>query len=249
MKLRVEGVVAGYGVVDVLRGIDLDVDSGSMVTVLGHNGAGKSTLLRAISGLLRVRKGAVWLDDREVTNGRTDHLVRLGLVHCPVGRRLFPRSTVAYNLTMGAFTRRDRRMVHRDLGEVYERFPMLGTIQHEKAGTLSGGQQQLVAIGRALMSRPKVLLLDEPSMGLAPRAAQEVFKHVAQLRDQGLAILMAEQSVRRSLAISDTAAVIEGGRVILQDSSTALLDSEEIQAAFLGGSPPSREPRSLPIDN
>jgi len=235
VRLRIEGLVAGYGVVEVLRGIDLDVQPGTMVTVLGHNGAGKSTLLRAISGLLKVRKGGVFLDDMDVTNARTDDLVRRGLVHCPVGRRLFPRSTVAQNLALGAYTRKDRAEVRRELDETYERFPMLSDLRHEKAGSLSGGQQQLVAIARSLMARPQVLLLDEPSMGLSPRAAQEVFDHIATLRDGGLAVLMAEQSVRRSLAISDTAAVIEGGLVVLHDTSAALMSSEQIQEAFLGG--------------
>ena len=235
MRLTISGLVAGYGVVDVLKGIDLEVPPGQMATVLGHNGAGKSTLLLAVSGLLRVRKGKVELDGRDITNARTDQLVHLGLVHCPVGRRLFPRSTVAYNLAMGAFTRRDRAAVHRDLDGLYERFPQLSAIRDERAGTLSGGQQQLVAIARSLMSHPRVLLLDEPSMGLAPRAAKEVFNLVAELRDGGLTVLMAEQSVRRSLSISDNAAVIEGGRVILQGDSDALLGSTEIQEAFLGG--------------
>ena len=234
MRLRISGLVAGYGVVEVLRGVDLEVEPGTIVTVIGHNGAGKTTLLRAISGLLPVRSGSVYLDDREVTNVRTDQLVRLGLVHCPVGRRCFMRSTVAYNLSIGAFTRRDRQAVNRDLEETYERFPLLWKIRHEKAGTLSGGQQQLVALARALMSHPQVLLLDEPSMGLAPRAAQEVFSHITKLRDDGLTVLMAEQSVRRSLSISNRASVIEGGKVILNDTSQALLGSKKIQEAFLG---------------
>ena len=235
MRLTISGLVAGYGVVDVLQGIDLEVGSGKIVTVLGHNGAGKSTLLLAVSGLLRVRKGTVQLGGRDVTNARTDELVGLGLVHCPVGRRLFTRSTVAYNLVMGAFTRRDTAAVHRDLDHLYERFPLLRDIRNERAGTLSGGQQQLVAIARSLMSHPQVLLLDEPSMGLAPRAANEVFRLVAELRESGLTVLMAEQSVRRSLSISDRAAVIEGGRVLLEGTSRSLLDSAEIQEAFLGG--------------
>ncbi|HEY0188364.1 MAG TPA: ABC transporter ATP-binding protein [Cellulomonas sp.] len=238
--LEITGLTVGYGRLDVLRGLDLSLGFREVVGVLGHNGAGKSTLLKALSGTLRPQTGSMTVDGAEIVGRTPAQIVRAGLVHCPVGRRLFENETVEFNVRIGAYTRTDRAGIARDLAMWRDRFPILATMARRRAGDLSGGQQQIVALVRAMMARPRVLLLDEPSMGLSPRAADEVFAVIAGLRDQGVTILIAEQNVGRVLALADRAVVIETGRIVLSGASAQLRESDEIRTAFLGA--PAKTP-------
>lgn len=241
--LTITDLVVGYGATEVLRGLSLDVPEGTMACILGHNGAGKSTLLRAVAGLHKPRSGSVNFNGNDATGTGIDRLVRSGLILCPSGRHVFARSSVEFNLQMGAYALGRKAQAARDLDDMYARFPILAQYRREPAGQLSGGQQQIVAIARALMGRPRMLLMDEPSMGLSPRAATDVFSVIADVRAEGMTILMAEQNVKKALQASDTAYVIDAGVVSLGGPAADLLESEEIKDAFLGGSPaPSARP-------
>jgi branched-chain amino acid transport system ATP-binding protein len=211
--LDVRAVRAGYGHIIGVDDVSLTVERGELVALLGSNGAGKSTLLRTISGVIVPRAGSVVLDGVDVTGRSSDRLVRDGMAHVPEGRRMLPRLTVEDNLRLGAFGRRDRRSIGADVDAAFERFPALGPRRHQRAGTLSGGEQQMLAIGRALMSRPRLLLLDEPSLGLSPLLVKQVFAMVRQLRDEGITVLLVEQNATQGLAIADRAYVLTRGRV------------------------------------
>ena len=222
-----------YGAIHALKGISLSVDQGEIVTLIGANGAGKSTTLRAISALLHPREGMLQFEGKDLTRLRPDEIVRRGLCHVPEGRRVFGNLTVLENLQMGAYTRRDRE-VKADLERVMQTFPRLRERIGQSAGTLSGGEQQMLAIGRALMGRPRVLLLDEPSLGLAPFMVQEIFRFIREINGDGTAILLVEQNAHMALAAAHRGYVIETGSVVLSDTGQALLHNPEVQKAYLG---------------
>ena len=243
MTLELRNVSAGYGGVDVIRGIDLAVAPGEIVTLVGANGAGKSTLVKAISGLVRLRAGSIMFEGRRIDTLSTAARMRLGIVHVPEGRQIFSGLTVNENLVLGAYVHRSHGQASTTrLDEVGARFPVLRERLSALAGNLSGGQQQMLAIGRGLMAGPKLLILDEPSLGLAPRLVSEMFELVRGLRDQGLAILLSEQNARLSLAIADRGYVIENGSVALSGSGQDLLRSKEVADRYLGvGAKPDRD--------
>jgi len=235
--LRVEGLRVFYGDAEALKGVSLTLEAGEIVTVLGANGAGKSTLLRAISGLLAPREGAVRLGEEDLAGVPANRIVRRGISHAPEGRRVFATLTVEENLTMGAFARlSDRRAVERERGRIQELFPVLRERRRQLAGTLSGGEQQMLAIGRALMSSPRILLLDEPSLGLAPILVQHIFEIIRQIGAGGVAILLVEQNARQALSLARRGYVLENGRISLEGPSAALRDDPRVQEAYLGGS-------------
>ncbi|HUI96944.1 MAG TPA: ABC transporter ATP-binding protein [Xanthobacteraceae bacterium] len=233
MTLRLADVSAGYGGIDVIHGIDLAVGGGEIVTLIGANGAGKSTLVKTISGLVAARAGTITFEERRIDTLSTAARMRLGIVHVPEGRQIFSGLTVEDNLRLGGHVRRGEDASAR-LADVGARFPLLHDRRAALAGNLSGGQQQMLAIGRGLMAGPKLLILDEPSLGLAPRLVSEMFALVRGLRDQGLAILLSEQNARMSLAIADRGYVIENGRVTLAGSGQDLLRSKEVADRYLG---------------
>jgi len=231
--LAVRNLHTYYGGIAALRGISFDVPRGSAIALIGANGAGKSTTLNTISGLLAPRRGTIQFEGRDVAGWRAERVAALGLVQVPEGRQVLAPLTVEENLLLGAYTRRDRG-VRADLAAVYERFPRLSERRGQIAGSLSGGEQQMLAIGRALMSRPKLLMLDEPSLGLAPLIVQEVFRAVAALKEQGATILLVEQNARKALAVADYAYVLEGGEIAQAGPAAALRDDPRIVEAYLG---------------
>jgi branched-chain amino acid transport system ATP-binding protein len=231
--LAVRNLHAYYGGIAALRGISFDVPRGSVIALVGANGAGKSTTLNTISGLLAPRRGTIQFEGRDVAGWRAERVAALGLVQVPEGRQVLAPLTVEENLLLGAYTRRDRD-VRADLAGVYERFPQLSERRDQIAGSLSGGEQQMLAIGRALMARPKLLMLDEPSLGLAPLIVQEVFRTVAALKAQGATILLVEQNARKALAVADYAYVLEGGEIAQAGRAAALRDDPRIVEAYLG---------------
>ncbi len=232
--LTLTSVQAGYGRLPVLKGISLHVRAGEVVTLIGGNGAGKTTTLRTISGLLPVRKGEVQFAGQALHRLPPERIVALGLALVPEGRRVFASLSVTANLELGAFHRADKRQARRDLEDLRERFPLLKERGHQPAGTLSGGEQQILAICRALMARPRLLMLDEPSMGLAPRMAGQVYKILRELKDAGTTILLVEQNARAALKLADRGYVLETGRIILDGSAPDLREDPEVQRAYLG---------------
>jgi branched-chain amino acid transport system ATP-binding protein len=232
--LTLKSVQAGYGRVPVLKGISLHVRPGEVVTLIGGNGAGKTTTLRAISGLLPPRQGAIQFAGRDLSQMSPERIVSLGLALVPEGRRVFRTLSVSANLELGAYHRRDKGVVRRDLEEIRERFPLLKERAHQAAGTLSGGEQQILAIGRALMARPRLLMLDEPSMGLAPRMVTQVYEILAELKAAGTTILLVEQNARAALKVADRGYVLETGRIILDGTAADLREDPEVQRAYLG---------------
>ncbi len=234
MRVVLEGVVAGYGFGDVLRGLDLVAEEGEITCLIGPNGAGKSTVLRAVSGLLQPRLGSIKVGDREIAGVSPRAMLELGVVHVPQERSLFPLMTVWENLLMGGYILRDRNEVKRRAETLVERFPLLRDRRAERAGSLSGGEQKTVEIARALMLEPRVLLIDEPSIGLSPRARSEVFATLASLSEGGWTILLVEQNARSGLAIADRGAVLDGGVVKLTGAGSALLNDPEVGRLYLG---------------
>jgi len=232
--LTLKSVQAGYGRLLVLKGISLHVRQGEVVSLIGGNGAGKSTTLAAISGLLPVWRGQVEFDGQDLTKIPPEQVVGLGLALVPEGRRVFSSLSVKANLELGAFHRQDKRQVRRDLEDLEERFPILKERAHQHAGTLSGGEQQILAICRALMSRPQLLMLDEPSMGLSPRNVQLVYDILRELKDRGTTLLLVEQNARAALKLADRGYVIETGRIILDGTAAELQETPEVQRAYLG---------------
>ena len=231
--LNVRGLKSGYGVVEVLRGVDLQVMPGELVALLGSNGAGKTTLNLTLSGLVAARGGQVGFDGQDITGLHSRQVVKHGLIQVPEGRKVFPNLSVHENLELGAFTRgRERKL--QNLDKVYETFPRLKERVAQLAGTLSGGEQQMLAIGRGLMAEPRLLILDEPSLGLSPLLVEELFGLISQLRSSGLAILLVEQNVGQSLDIADRAYVMENGQIRFSGTSAELLASDALRQAYLG---------------
>lgn len=232
---KITDLKVNYGGIHALKGISLQVDAGEIVTLIGANGAGKTTTLRTASGLLRPAGGLIELDGKDVTKLSAQERVKRGLVQVPEGRRVFPSMTVYENLQLGAFLRKNRAEIARDLDAVYQRFPVLADRRTQQAGTLSGGEQQMLAMGRALMARPKVLLLDEPSMGLAPLFVQEIFDIIVDINQSGTTILLVEQNANMALQIADRAYVMETGTIVLSGQAAQLQTAEEVRRAYLGG--------------
>ena len=232
MLLQLEDVYAGFGTVDVLKGVSVDVKPGEIVTILGANGAGKSTTLMTICGVNHCRQGRILFDGQPIQNRAPHEIVRLGLSQVPEGRRIFPRLTVKENLEMGAF----HRQVNGDeLERVFAQFPILKERQGQLGGTLSGGEQQMLAISRALMARPKLLLLDEPSLGLAPMIVTKIFEIIREISQQGTTILLVEQNANMALHVAQRGYVLETGRIVLHDTAKNLMNNNEVKKSYLGG--------------
>jgi branched-chain amino acid transport system ATP-binding protein len=232
--LELDDVHTFYGNIEALKGISLTVDEGEIVTLIGSNGAGKSTTLRSISGMTPPRVGSIRFKDKEIGETPVQEIVRLGISQSPEGRKIFPRMSVRENLDLGAYLRRDED-INSDLDRVFDLFPRLKEREKQKAGTMSGGEQQMLAMGRALMARPTVLLLDEPSMGLAPVLVERIYETVAEINKQGTTILLVEQNANFALGVSNRAYVLETGTITLSDESAKLRENPEVQKAYLGG--------------
>ena len=233
--LRLENVHAGYGPITALRGLDLTVAAGELVCLIGANGAGKSSTLRAISGLLPPSRGRIVFDGREIQGEGPAGILKTGIAHCPEGRRVFPYLSVEENLAMGAYVRADRSAIAADMAEVGRHFPILLDRRRQMAGTLSGGEQQMLAIARALMARPRLILFDEPSLGLAPTVVEMTFAIIADIRRRGTTVLMVEQNAYAALRMADRAYVMETGRIVLEGPARDLLDNDHVRRAYLGG--------------
>jgi branched-chain amino acid transport system ATP-binding protein len=232
--LELDDVHTFYGNIEALKGISLTVEEGEIVTLIGSNGAGKSTTLRSISGMTPPRVGSIRFKDKEIGETPVQEIVRLGISQSPEGRKIFPRMSVRENLDLGAYLRRDED-INSDLDRVFDLFPRLKEREKQKAGTMSGGEQQMLAMGRALMARPTVLLLDEPSMGLAPVLVERIYETVAEINKQGTTILLVEQNANFALGVSNRAYVLETGTITLSDESAKLRENPEVQKAYLGG--------------
>ncbi len=231
--LEVEDIRTFYGNIEALKGISLTVEEGEIITLIGSNGAGKSTTLRSISGLTPPRTGSIRFDGTEISTMAAQDIVRSGIAQSPEGRHCFARMTVRENLELGAYLRRDKEILD-DLDRVYEFFPRLKERERQKAGTMSGGEQQMLAIGRALMTRPRLMLLDEPSMGIAPILVERIYERIAEINEQGTTILLVEQNANFALDVSKRGYVLETGRVVLSDQSASLRENPEVQKAYLG---------------
>jgi len=232
--LTVEGLTCRYGKVAAVRDLSIEVDQGELVTLIGANGAGKTTTLRAISGVLPPAAGRITFLGEDITRASPKRILQLGIAHCPEGRRVFPYMTVAENLEMGSYLRTDGSAIVSDLAELYERFPVLHERRNQAAGTLSGGEQQMLAISRALMSRPKLVLFDEPSLGLAPNLVERTFDIIRDIRARGVTVVMVEQNAFAALELSDRSYVLEQGRVALSGTGAELLNNPHVKSAYLG---------------
>jgi branched-chain amino acid transport system ATP-binding protein len=232
--LRVDDIHTYYGSIHALKGISIEVRGGEIVTLIGANGAGKSTTLRSINGLNRPRRGRIHFQGRDITSTAPHEIVKMGVAQSPEGRKLFSRMSVLENLEMGAFQRTDRSAIREDLERVYSLFPRLAERKSQKAGTLSGGEQQMVAMGRALMARPKLLMLDEPSMGLAPIFVEKIFEIVQEINQQGTPILLVEQNALMALDVAQRGYVMETGRIALTDDAKTLRENEQVRKTYLG---------------
>jgi branched-chain amino acid transport system ATP-binding protein len=234
LLLELQDVHTYYGSIHALKGVSLNVRKGEIVTLIGANGAGKTTTLRTIMQINRARRGKILFEGRDITSVPPHHIVRNGIAQSPEGRRLFPRMTVVENLEMGAFQRNDRAGIREDMDRVFELFPRLAERRSQKAGTMSGGEQQMCAIGRALMARPSLLLLDEPSMGLAPIFVERIFDTVVEVNKQGMTILLVEQNALMALDVASRGYVLETGRIALADEASALRENEQVRKTYLG---------------
>lgn len=233
--LKVNDLVVRYGMIEAIKGISFEVKDGQIVTLIGANGAGKTTTMHTISGLLQPYSGSIWLDEIELSKLPPHKIVREGVAQCPERRRVFASQTVEENLLLGAYTRKDKNEIQKDLENVYGLFPRLLERKKQLAGTLSGGEQQMLAMGRALMVRPKIMLLDEPSMGLSPLLVKEIFHIIKDINSQGVTVLLVEQNAKMALGIADMAYVLETGKIVMSGTGEELLNSEDIKKAYLGG--------------
>jgi len=233
--LEVKDLQVYYGVIQALKGINFEVNEGEIVTLIGANGAGKTTTMQSIIGLIPSRSGSVLFDGQDITKMPCHKIVHLGMAQVPEGRRIFQELTVNENLLIGGFFQKDKSVIKADIEGIYERFPRLSERRNQIAGTLSGGEQQMLAMGRAMMSHPKLLLLDEPSMGLSPLLVDQVFEIIKDFRNSGTTVLLVEQNAGKSLAISDRAYVLELGQIVLSGTGAELAASDEVKKAYLGG--------------
>ncbi len=235
MLLEIKNLRVHYGRAEVLKGISLEVDEGSVVSLIGANGTGKTTTLRTVSGLKVSTSGAIWFEGKRIDRMPANEIVKLGIAHVPEGRIVFAPMTVLDNLKMGAYLRRDKREITKDLEAMYAHFPILAKRRNQMAGSLSGGEQQMLAIARALMSRPKLVLMDEPSMGLSPLMVEEVEKIISDINANGTSIMLVEQNARMALRLSKTVYILEVGRIVLQGPARQIADDERVIKAYLGG--------------
>lgn len=232
--LEIKDLNVAYGRVRAVKGISFTVEQGQVVTLVGTNGAGKTTTLRTISGLIKPESGEIWFQGKRIDSLPAHQVTLLGLAHSPEGRRIFPRLTVEDNLMLGAFARKDRAAIGQDLVRAFELFPILRERRSQPAGTFSGGEQQMLAIGRAMMSRPKLLMLDEPSMGLSPLMMQRIMATIVELKREGVTILLVEQNAQAALSLADYGYVLEVGKIVLENTGPALLTDENVRKAYLG---------------
>ncbi len=233
--LKVNGLVVRYGMIEAIKGISFEVNDGEIVTLIGANGAGKTTTMHTISGLLTPYAGSILLDGKDITKVPAHKIVSMGIAQCPERRRVFASQTVEENLLLGAYSRKNKEEIRKDLENVYGLFPRLLERKKQLAGTLSGGEQQMLAMGRALMAKPKIMLLDEPSMGLSPLLVKEIFAIIKDINEQGVTILLVEQNAKMALGIADKAYVIETGKIVMSGTGKELLESQDVRKAYLGG--------------
>lgn len=233
--LKIEDIDVYYGIIHALKGVSLEINEGEIVTLIGANGAGKSTLLKTISGLLKPKKGDILFQGQSISGKVAQSIVKQGLSHVPEGRRVFSNMTVEENLELGAYLRKDKKGIREDFEKVFSLFPRLLERRKQLSGTLSGGEQQMLAMGRALMARPRLLLLDEPSMGLAPLLVKTIFRIIEEINNSGTTILLVEQNANMALSIADRAYVIETGKIVISGTSEELNESDKIRMAYLGG--------------
>lgn len=232
--LEIKDLSVYYGVIQALKGISFEVNEGEVIALIGANGAGKTTTLHTITGLLSAKSGSIVLDGKDITKTPAHKIVKMGIAHVPEGRRIFQNLTVLDNIRLGAFTRKDKSGIADDIKMVYDLFPRLEERKTQIAGTLSGGEQQMLAMGRALMSKPRIVVMDEPSMGLSPILVSEIFDIIESIRKQGTTVLLVEQNAKKALAISDRAYVLETGKIVLSGKASDLINDESVKKAYLG---------------
>ena len=232
--LEIKDLEVYYGMLQAIKGVSFDVNEGEVIALIGANGAGKTTILHTITGLINAQKGSVWFEGKDITKVPAHKIVSMGMAHVPEGRRVFANLTVLQNLKMGAYTRKDKTEIEQTLDSIYKRFPRLMERQNQLAGTLSGGEQQMLAMGRALMSHPKIILMDEPSMGLSPIFVNEIFDIIKSVSASGTTVLLVEQNAKKALSIADRAYVLETGKIVLSGKASDLLNNDSIKKAYLG---------------
>ena len=232
--LEIKDLCVNYGVIKALKGISFEVNEGEVIALIGANGAGKTTTLHTITGLLSAKSGSIILEGKDITRTPAHKIVKMGIAHVPEGRRIFQNLTVLDNIRLGAFTRKDKEGIAKDIEMVYDLFPRLSERKTQIAGTLSGGEQQMLAMGRALMSKPRIIVMDEPSMGLSPILVSEIFDIIESIRKDGLTVLLVEQNAKKALAIADRAYVLETGRITLSGKASDLINDEKVKKAYLG---------------
>lgn len=233
--LKIQDLKVSYGMIEAIQGVDFEINDSEIVALIGANGAGKTTIMHTISGLLKPQNGTIYLDDVDITKIPADKIVKLGLAQVPERRRVFAEQTVEENLELGAYTRKDKKEIAATMAKVFESFPRLKERRKQLAGTLSGGEQQMLAMGRALMAKPKILLLDEPSMGLSPLLVKEIFHIIEEINRNGTTVLLVEQNAKMALAIADRAYVLENGKIVLSGTGEQLANSPQVKKAYLGG--------------
>lgn len=232
--LEIKDLRVCYGMIQAIKGISFHVDEGEVIALIGSNGAGKTTTLQTITGMLSPEEGTIMFEGKDITKAMGHEIVSMGMAHVPEGRRVFSRLSVLENLRLGAYTRKDKNEIEETLEMIYNSFPRLKERKNQRAGTLSGGEQQMLAMGRALMSRPRIVLMDEPSMGLSPILVQEIFRIIEGISSAGTTVLLVEQNAKKALSIADRAYVLETGKIVLEGEASKLLDDESIKAAYLG---------------
>lgn len=233
--LKIENLEVNYGSISAIKSISINVEEGQLVSLVGANGAGKSTLLKTISGLINAKSGSITFEGKNLSKVKPHDIVKMGIVHVPEGRRIFSGMTVEENLMLGAFTRSDHQAIKEELEVIYKRFPILGQRKNQDAHTLSGGEQQMLAISRALLSKPRLLLLDEPSMGLAPLIVKEIFNIIKETNNDGVTVLLVEQNAKKALEIADYAYIIENGVLRLEGKAEDIINSDQVKELYLGG--------------
>ncbi|MCI5774816.1 MAG: ABC transporter ATP-binding protein [Erysipelotrichaceae bacterium] len=233
--LKIQDLKVSYGMIEAIQGVNFEINDKEIVALIGANGAGKTTIMHTISGLIRPQSGTIYLNDVDITKVPADKIVQLGLAQVPERRRVFAQQTVEENLELGAYTRKDKQEIAQTMAKVFESFPRLKERRKQLAGTLSGGEQQMLAMGRALMAKPKILLLDEPSMGLSPLLVKEIFHIIEEINRNGTTVLLVEQNAKMALAIANRAYVLENGKIVLSGSGEELANSEQVKKAYLGG--------------